>query len=513
MSRDPLPPKQEIDQVLQTIYSDLYRDNPYLFVQWAFPWGIKGGPLENQTGPRAWQKRELLNIAEHIKENKRLIAEGKTPKVYKLAVASGRGIGKSALVSWITLWMLACHFSSTTLISANTDSQISDVTFGEVGKWLAMSHVSFLFTQTQKSIDPAPWYSVLLKKELKRDTTYYYAKGRLWDADNPSAFAGPHSAVGMCLIFDEASGVPATIWTTAQGYFTDINPYRFWFAFSNPRTGTGAFHDCFHTEGSDWNLRNISSLDVEGIDTSQLEQIIKKNGSDSDEARVEVFGLFPKSGDRQFISRQVVEEAARRELVNYRAKEEALIMGVDVARFGDDKSVIAFRAGRDARSIPAQIYSGLDNMALVAKIEQAVHVFNPDHICIDAGAGAGVIDRLRQLGYKITEVHFGSSPSEPHFFDLRTELYARIRDWLPGGAIEDIQDLKSGLSNPEKELVGKESKEKLESKEKMKKRGIKSPDHADALALTFAVKGAKKAHHTSRKNAPKKYRERASIFD
>lgn len=513
MAKNPLPVKQDIEEVLQCCYSDLFRDNPLVFVMWAFPWGQPGTPLENETGPREWQKRELIAIAEHIKENKRLMYSGQPPKVYKLAVASGRGIGKSTLVSWIVNWMLSCHYSSTTLISANTDSQISDVTFGEIGKWLSMSMTSFMFTQTQKSIDPAPWYADLLKKDLKRDCTYYYAKGRLWDADNPSAFAGPHSAVGMCLIFDEASGVPATIWTTAQGYFTDKNPYRFWLSFSNPRAGSGAFFECFHTTDTSWNLRNISSLDVEGIDHSELLEIIKKYGADSDEARVEVYGQFPKTGERQFISRAMVEDAANRVLTNYDYKSESLIMGVDVARFGDDKSVIAFRAGRDARTIPAQIYSGLDNMQLVEKIEQAIYKYNPDYICVDGGAGAGVIDRLKQLGYKIHEVLFGSSSSEPQYFDHRTELYARLRDWLLTGAIDNSQDLKSGLTNPEKELIGRESKEKLESKEKMKKRGIKSPDHADALALTFAVRGAKKSLHSSRRARKYKYKERQSIFD
>jgi hypothetical protein len=108
---------------------------------------------------------------------------------------------------------------------------------------------------------------------------------------------------------------------------------------------------------------------------------------------------------------------------------------------------------------------------------------------------------------------FGSAATEPQYFDFRTELYARLRDWLPGGMIANDNDLKTGLCAPEKELIGRESKEKLESKEKMKKRGIKSPDHADALAITFAIKGARKGTQTSRKSKHKRYREKRGLLD
>jgi hypothetical protein len=409
--------------------------------------------------------------------------------------------------------MISCHIGSTTIITANTDTQLTDKTFAEINIWLALSINNFWFDPVEKSIKPAAWFEKVIKEQLKIGTKYYYANGVLWSEDNPEAFAGAHSQHGMMLIMDESSGVPEKIWTVSRGFFTEPTLYRFWFTFSNPRAGAGAFYDCFNTVGSSWRTLQINSLEVEGVAKAELQEIIDKYGADSDEARVEVFGLFPRQGERQFIPRASVEDAARRELVNYNSKDEALIMGVDVARFGGDKSVIAFRAGRDGRSIPAQVYAGLDNMQLVARIEQAIYQFNPEFICIDGGAGAGVIDRLRQLNYKITEVLFGSSPTEPQYFDFRTELYARLRDWLPGGAIENNDDLKAGLASPEKELIGRESREKLESKEKMRKRGIKSPDWADALALTFAVKGAKKALHTSRKGKPKRYREQRSILD
>ncbi len=508
-----LPPKAEVDQMMQMIYSDYFKDNPLAFVMYAFPWGQKGYPLENVKGPREWQKQELLKIAAHIKENKARVARGEDPIVYKLAVASGRGIGKSTLVSWLVLWMMSSHLGSTTIITANTDTQLTDKTFAEINRWLPMAINSFWFETIEKSIKPAPWYEKLIREEMKLGTKYYYANGVLWSEDNPESFAGAHSQIGMMLIMDESSGVPEKIWTVSRGFFTEKTLYRFWFTFSNPRSGAGAFYDCFHDDSSTWNTLQVNSLDVEDVDKSELQEIINKYGYDSYEAKVEVLGQFPTSGDRQFMPRQLVQEASDRILDNYDSKEDALIMGVDVARYGGDKSVICFRAGRDARSIPMQVYSGLNNMQMVAKVEQAIYAFKPDHICIDGGAGAGVIDRLKELGYKVNEVLFGSAATEPQYFDFRTELFARVRDWLPNGMISKDKDLINGLCAPEKELIGRESKEKLESKEKMKKRGIKSPDHADSLALTFAIKGAKKHFATARKSKNRKYKERSSIFD
>lgn len=505
MSKQKLPPASETNEIMQVMFSDLFKDNPLLFVMYAFPWGKKGSPLEKFKGPRDWQKRELQAIADHIKENKARVARGEEPLVYKSATASGRGIGKSAMVSWIVLWFMSCHMGSTTIISANTDTQLTDKTFGEINNWLAMAINGYWFEATQKSIKPAAWYKELLEREMQIGCAYYYANGVLWNEDNPESFAGAHSQIGMMVLFDESSGIPEQIWTVARGFFTEKTIYRLWFAFSNPRAGAGAFFDLFEDAQSGWNTKQINSLDVEGIDHTELNDIVRKYGSDSDEARVEVYGQFPRIGDRQFISRAVVESAIERVLDNY-DRDEPLLMGVDPARFGDDCTVIRFRCGRDARILPPVELKGLDNMQVVTRITQLIYSHNPDAIFIDSGAGAGIIDRLREMGYKIHEVGFGTVSGEPQYFDHRTELWAKLREWLKGGMIDNHKKLRADLCSPEKELIGRESKEKLESKEKMKKRGLKSPDHADALALTFHAKVAKKDHHTSRSRAPKRYK-------
>jgi hypothetical protein len=283
--------------------------------------------------------------------------------------------------------------------------------------------------------------------------------------------------------------------------------------FSNPRSGAGPFFDLFQDAANGWNTQQINSLNVEGIDTTELEEIIRKFGADSDEANVEVYGQFPSQGDKQFISRSVVEEAINRSIENYDNKEEPLLMGIDPARYGSDSTVIRFRCGRDARSWPVEELKGLDNMKVVARVEQLIHQYNPDGVFIDSGAGAGIIDRLRELGYTVHEVIFGSKSTDPRMFDHRSELWDRMRSWLMGGMIDDSRKLKADLANPIKLYVGRESLEKLESKEEMRKRGIKSPDHADALALTFHAKMAKKGLTASRKSRDRRYKKRQSIFD
>lgn len=482
------------------------RDNPLAFVMYCYPWGVKGSRLEKYSGPAQWQVDELKSIAVHIAENKALVSRGESPKVYKVAIASGRGIGKSALVSWLSHWMMSCHPGCTVQISANTDDQLTSKTFAEIGKWLTLAINSYWFDRNVKKIMPAAWFADALKKQLKMDDTYYYSNGVLWDEDNPASFAGVHSDVGVMLIFDEASGIPTPIWTESEGFFTEKTLYRFWFAFSNPRRNSGAFHDCFGEHREFWRTRHINALEIETqySDKATYDGIIAKYGRDSDEAKVQVFGLFPNQSERQFIPRSLVTEA------RYRALERtddsaALVMGCDPARYGTDATVIRFRRGRDARVIPPVEMFGKDNMYVANMCAELIDKYDPDGVFIDAGAGAGVIDRLKEMGYKVFEVGFGTSSTDPQYYDHRTELWGRMREWLGGAMIDNNPKLLADLCAPEWSPFGKEDKLKLESKEIMKKRGVKSPDHADALALTFHCNIARKDIATA-KNGYRKVR-------
>lgn len=496
MNQSPYSAKDE-QQLMIDIWSTA--DDPEAFVLYNYPWGKPNTPLHDKTGPRTWQRDELQAMKEHIANNKRLLANGKNPKVYQSAIASGRGSGKSAFLSWIDDWHMSTHLGSTTIVTANTEEQLKSRTWAELGKWHTLSLNKHWFDKQALSLRPQAWFTEALKKQLSIDSTYYYALAQTWSEENPDAFAGVHNPAGVLLVFDEASGISEKIWSVSEGFFTDISPYHFWFAFSNPRRNTGSFYECFHKYRDYWKRRHIDSRTVEGIDADRLNAIIEKYGKDSDEAKIEVLGEFPSQGDKQFIARDIVDGARERELL---ADDHApLIMGVDPARFGDDKSVIRFRQGRNGRVLPPFKFKGLDNMELANQCAALISKYNPDAIAVDAGNGTGVIDRLREMGYKVHEVWFGSKSSQPEYANKRTEMWADMREWLKGACIDLDDDLKDDLVGPEYGFMGRSDQIMLESKEKMKSRGLHSPDDADALACTFAVKVARRDLKSSRRSS------------
>lgn len=483
-------------QLMTEIWDPAVAENPLAFVKFIFPWGKEGTPLEEFKEPRSWQMQELEAVADHIRQNKARMLAGEAPQMYQSATTSGRGVGKSALTAWINLWAMSCQLGGTCITTANTEAQLKSRTWAELGKWHTLSLNSHWFERTTLALKPHDWFEDLLKSQLKIDTGYYYAQAQLWSEENPDAFAGVHNHNGIVVIFDEASGIPKPIWTVTEGFFTEPVLHRYLFCFSNPRRNTGEFYECFHKSKRYWRRRHLDSRSVEGVDVAKLNQIVERHGEDSDEARIEVKGEFPRQGDKQFIARSIVESAKERELaVDAYAP---LIMGVDVARFGDDSSVIRFRQGRDARSIKPTKLKGKDNMDVANECANLINYHNPDAVCVDAGNGTGVIDRLREMGYKVYEVWFGSSSSKDEWANKRTEMWADMRDWLGGGCLDDDPDLEDDLVGPEYRFMSKSDKTMLEPKEEMKKRGLTSPDNGDALACTFAVKVARRDMRTSR---------------
>lgn len=482
---------------MATIWNPQLAEDPELWIMYSFPWGKAGTPLASKKGLRKWQKEECARIKEHIAENKRRINRGETPIVFKLATTSGRGTGKSAFVAMLTLWLMSTVRGISVVITANTEDQLKNKTMAELGKWHTLMINSHWFEKNAMSLRPAPWFEAILKDQLKIDTDYYYVSAQLWNEGNPDAFAGLHNEYGFLLIFDEASGIPPPIWKVSEGFFTEKSLHRYWIAFSNPRRNTGAFFECFHRLRKFWNRRHINAMEVEESDTATYQSIIDQYGEDSDEARVEVFGLFPKQGDKQFISRSIIEDAVNRQIDD--DHHAALIMGVDPARYGDDDTVIAFRQGRNAKVLPMVVMKGADNMAVANECANLITKYNPDAVCIDAGNGVGIIDRLREMGYKCHEVWFGSSSTEKQWGNKRTEIWAKMRDWLGSSMIPDDQELLDDLAGPEYKFKGAGDVQVLESKEEMKARGLASPDRGDALACTFAVRVARNDLKASRK--------------
>lgn len=482
--------------LMTEVWDPAIADDLLAFVMFMFPWGKENTPLHNHKGPKAWQREDLEAMTDHIRVNKQRIAEGKEPLMYREATVSGRGPGKSAKFAWLIYWMMSTRLGGTVVVTANTEAQLKTRTWAELGKWHTLALNRHWFDRQTLTLRPAAWFDEALKKQLRVDTGYYYAAAQLWSEENPDSFAGVHNPLGVMVLFDEASGIPSPIWTVTEGFFTEPVLDRYWLAASNGRRNTGDFFECFHKHREHWRRRQLDARTVEGAALEVLNGIVAKYGEDSDEARVEVKGQFPKQGENQLIGRDTVEDAQNRPLPDPPDIHAPLIMGVDVGR-GGDPSVIRWRHGRDARSIPVQRNKVRDNMEVAHWVADWIDKTNPDAVCIDAGNGTGVIDRLRGLKYKVNEVWFGSKSPNPAYADLRTYMWFELRDWLTGACVDVDQTLYDDLVGPEKRYVEPSGIIRLESKPDMHKRGLASPNDGDALALTFAVKVNRKDRATA----------------
>lgn len=222
----------------------------------------------------------------------------------------------------------------------------------------------------------------------------------------------------------------------------------------------------------------------------EKERLLDKSG-DPDRYRHIWEGDYEAESDMQFIGGAIVREAMTR--TPYAELGDELIIGVDVARFGDDRSVIQVRRGRDARTTDVWHYQGADTMAVAARVMVEMDRLKPDAVFIDeGGVGGGVVDRCRQMGYSVIGINFGGKADRhiegvPKCANKRAQMWATMREWLrSGGAIRDDRALEMDLTGP---LYSYDSNNAivLEKKSDMKKRGVASPDGADALALTFAL--------------------------
>ena len=480
------------------------RDDPVGFAHYAYPWGRPNTPFEHFSGPRAWQIEELRRMGDHVQEAAFRISNGLSAPIFRGAYSSGRGPGKSALFGMATHWHVSTRIGATAIISANTESQLRTRTFPEFGVWFGSAINAHWFTLETMRIVPAPWLIELVRKlpsegGLGIDPKYWFVQGQTWSEDNPNSFAGVHNPYGLLLGFDEAAGIPSPIWDVSEGFWTESNPYRFWLAASQMRNRQGRFYDIFNDPkmGEGWRARTISTRGMPGVDQATVEDQIKRFGEDSDFVRVEIMGLPPRTSEDQFIPWDAVRAAQQNDL--HRDEGEPLILGVDPAPRG--KTAWRFRQGRNARDCCGPnthgSWLGKDNVQIAQAILDLDQVYRPDAICIDFGMGTGVIDilkRKRTYG-RVHEVKFGDTPhggKDNEWGSHAIELWAAIRDWLPGAMLEKDDGAKGSLSQQLTDRgwrwSGREENKKiLETKEDMHKRGVKSPDDADALACTFEV--------------------------
>ena len=498
-------PGQEAEILTQAL---ALKNDPLGFVHWAYPWGAKGTPFEQYREPRRWQLDDFAKLADYTQEQAFRFENGLPLKMWKEARSSGRGPGKSAKFGMAAHWHVSTRIGATAIVAANTESQLRTRTFPEYAVWFGAGINAHWWSLETMRIVPASWLLELVKKlpsegGLGIDPKYWYVQGQTWSEDNPHAFAGVHNPYGLMLQFDEASGIASKVWEVAEGFFTEVNPYRFWMAASQMRNRTGRFFELFNdpAAGEGWDLRTLSTRGMEGIDQSVIEDQIKRYGPDSDFVRVEIDGLAPRTSEDQFIPWSHVHTAQQNNL--FRDEGEPLILGVDPAPRG--KTAWRFRQGRNARDCcgPAtrgEILCNTDspgNTIIAKKVLELDARYRPDAICIDFGMGSGVIDYIRRKRThgRLHEVKFGDGAhggKDSEWGSHAAELWAAMRDWLPGGMLEKDSGEKGTLS---RQLTDRgwrwsqreEGKKILETKEDMRSRGTPSPDDADALACTFEV--------------------------
>lgn len=451
-------------------------NDPLRFVLEGFPWGVPGSELESFDGPEPWQVRVLCAVRDGLLN---------INKAIRIARASGHGVGKSALVSWLIIWAFSTFEDCRGVVTANTEAQLRTKTWAELGKW----------------------HRLFIAKELfKHTATGYFAAdsahGLTWRIDmvpwserSTEAFAGLHNkGRRIIVVFDEASAIPDIIWETTEGALTDSDTQIIWATFGNPTRNTGRFRECWTKHRALWDVEQVDARNVSITNKDRFAEWIVAYGDDSDFVRVRIKGQFPRASGSQFISSEVVDEATKREPRSY--LHDPLVLGVDVARFGDDESVIYPRKGRDGRTISIVRLRGVDTMTLAGRVCEMHLRMRADAVFVDGGGvGGGVVDRLRQLHVPTWDIQFGSKSDMPYdglvdgvtFANKRAEIWGSMREWLKDGSIPDISDFRDQLCGVEYGFNIR-NEIQLERKEDMKKRlgPFASPDIGDALALTFA---------------------------
>ena len=307
------------------------------------------------------------------------------------------------------------------------------------------------------------------------------ARVRLYGADNPDALRGLYFDG---VVLDEVADMRPETW--GEVIRPALSDRKGWCLFIGTPKGLNLFHDLYHhaISGKDesWYGALYTVEDTGCIDARELE-MARSTMSDA-QYRQEFLCDWRAASDNVLIPLDQVMEAMRRHLTPQDVEGLPVILGVDVARYGDDRSSIVTRQGLWCRE--AEAFQGMDNMTLAARVSEKIHRVGADATFVDAGRGEGVIDRLRQLGHSVIEVNFGGSPSNPRYVNKRSEMWCGVADWIKsGGALPSNPDLRRDLSTPTYDFDAA-NRLRLEPKDKIRERGLRSPDLGDALALTFA---------------------------
>ena len=452
----------------------IWADNPVIFFQ----------EVLNFT-PDDWQREAADDLAHN-------------PKV---SIKSGQGVGKTGLEAAIFLWFITCFPYPRIVATAPTKQQLHDVLWSEISKWMSRSP--------------------LLSKLLKWTKTYVYMVGneKRWfgvarTATKPENMAGFHEE-NMLFIVDEASGVADPIMEAILGTLSGANNKLL--MCGNPTKTSGTFYDSHTRDRALYKCHTVSSADSPRTNKENIESLVKKYGWESNVVRVRVRGEFPNQEDDVFIPLSIIEQCGSKlyEIEDGKGMPY-IIFGVDVARFGDDETIIYRNVKGNLKIVKNR--RGQDLMRTVGDIvvqyKKVIKEF-PDYkgrIYVnidDTGLGGGVTDRLREVkreqklhrlyvipinaAEKIeTDSKEGRDAAE-HYNNLTTHMWAVLKELLENKEIEiENEDETFGQLSSRKYFLASNGKLELESKKEMKKRGLDSPDRADAAALSTYLGKIKK---------------------
>lgn len=437
-------------------------NDPLGFTRFMYDWGE--GALKGWDGPDWWHEEVFNTIREYL--------EGPDTLPLQIAIASGHGAAKSAFIAWLTIWFMSCRPHPQVVTTANTETQLNTKTWRELAKWhkLAANHDWFEWTATTfyDKANPATWKANAIP----------------WSENNSEAFAGTHEE-SVLIEFDEASKVADIIWEVTDGVLTTQK--NIWVVCGNGTRNVGRFYDCFHKHKKYWKTWNIDARKCKASTikgTAYLERLVEQyGGEDSDKTKIRVRGLFPGTATRQLISTESVEKS-----MDFQAEGWELlpkVLGCDIARFGENSSVLIFRQGRKVFEpivLPKQ-----DLMQTAHVIAEEMKKGRPIQTFVDgSGIGAGVVDRLRQLNFPVVDVNGGNSSLNPRFLNKRCEMWWEMKEFIEGTCeLPKDSKLKDELTCVEYDYTDK-GRIRLDRKTDIMDQYGFSPDRADALALTFA---------------------------
>lgn len=446
------------------------KHDPLAWSLFAWDWGQ--GRLAGHDGPREWQRDIFRDIRDHLSNPETRY------EPLQIAVASGHGVGKSALMGMISNYAMSCFTDAKIVCTANTENQLRTKTVPEVSMWFRDSITGAWFDPQATSV-----------KSLSNGHADSWRMDFIpWSQNNTEAFAGLHNQGRIIvLLFDEASKIHDKVWEVAEGALTDEDTIIIWLAFGNPTQNSGRFRECFRRFRHRWKVYQIDSRTVPGTNKKKIQQWIEDHGEDSDFVKVRVRGQFPSQSARQFISSVDADQAKGRELKPDQYNFAAKIITVDPAWTGDDEFVIGMRQGLLYKTLCT--FARNDNdVAMANIIARLEDEHQADAVVIDAGYGTGIVSAGRAMGRSWHLVWFSGASPDPGCLNMRAYMWREGRDWLKQGGSIDPADvvLYDDIIGPET-VARLDGKIQLESKEDMKDRGLPSPNRGDAWALSFAI--------------------------